>query len=80
MYETKTRSFLKAILWRVISVVIGVVISMLMLDDFSVVWRMHLYFVIVGTSVQYVYERLWNKVEYGRFCEEDTENNIAGSD
>lgn len=75
MNETKLRSFTKAITWRLISIFLGISISILFVEDISLVLKMNTIFVIVGTSVQYVHERLWNKIKWGLEYEEESCSN-----
>jgi adenylylsulfate kinase len=65
MGETKIRSLVKAITWRMFSIFLGIGISMMFLRDLELVIKMNIIFVIVGTSCQYVHERLWNRVKWG---------------
>lgn len=66
MIETKKRSLAKALTWRVISINLGIIISLFFVTDWDLVLRMNLWFVIVGTVALYMHERVWNKVEWGR--------------
>lgn len=65
MGETKIRSLVKAITWRMFSIFLGIGISMMFLRDLELVIKMNIIFVIVGTGCQYVHERLWNRVKWG---------------
>jgi uncharacterized membrane protein len=65
MGETKIRSLVRAITWRMFSIFLGIGISQLFVHDIELVIKMNIIFVIVGTSCQYVHERLWNRVKWG---------------
>ena len=66
MIETKKRSLVKALTWRLISINLGIMVSLFFVTDWELVLRMNIWFVIVGTIALYFHERAWNKVNWGR--------------
>ena len=64
MKETKTRSAFKSVMWRLIATANSFVIlsSGLSNDNLSNA----IYMNISGLMVYYLYERIWNQVDYGK--------------
>ena len=65
IYETKARSFLKAIIFRGIEIAID---SLLLSFFIEMHTAIILAFAVEGIcfSVHYLFERIWNKIDYGR--------------
>tara|TARA_R110002051_G_C8380006_1_gene444987 strand:+ start:250 stop:489 length:240 start_codon:yes stop_codon:yes gene_type:complete len=78
MGETRTRSLVKAITWRIFSIFLGIGISMMFLHDIELVIKMNIIFVIVGTGCQYVHERLWNRTKWGIEINEELSSHDEG--
>lgn len=64
--ETKTRSLVKAILWRVIATV--VTFGMLYMLTGKVIESIEVTAIAAAVSMvaYYLHERLWNKISWGR--------------
>ena len=66
MIETKKRSFLKAIVWRIISFVMTVIIAIIILGDITLGVSLS----IVGSTARfigyYVHERIWDRIDWER--------------
>ncbi len=63
MNQTKTRSFIKSVLWRFFATLNSFVILSLAITGSNLLNAV--YMNISGLIVYYVYERVWNKIKYG---------------
>lgn len=66
MKETKKRSIVKAISWRMIALVAGSITTYVVLGDLKTSIKVMIWANIVSTIVYYVHERTWNNISYGR--------------
>jgi hypothetical protein len=62
--ETKTRSLVKSVLWRIVAILNSFIILNMSLTDQNI-WNA-IYMNITGLIVYYLYERIWNKVPHGK--------------
>ena len=67
--ETKTRSITKAILWRLVAVTNSFVISWLFFETIAAALGAALAMNVTGLIIYYVYERVWNRVNWGKVAE-----------
>ena len=65
--ETKTRSIIKTMLWRVIAILNSYIILVLMISDSPI--HNALLMNLTGFVVYYFYERTCNKIKIGRYKE-----------
>ncbi len=65
-YETKTRTIVKAILWRIIATLItwGTVYYYTRKLTESI--ELTVVAAILGITAYYIYERVWNKIQWGK--------------
>lgn len=66
--ETKIRTTYKAISWRMLAVINSWAILSLSLTDSNLLNA--IYMNITGFFVFYIFERIWSKINYGRYNEE----------
>lgn len=66
--ETKTRTTYKAVSWRMLAVINSWAILSLSLTDSNLLNA--IYMNITGFFVFYIFERIWSKINYGRYNEE----------
>lgn len=66
IYETRIRSLLKAVSFRVIEVVIDTVILSFFVDV-HIALVLSLVVEFTCFIVHYIFERLWNRINYGRY-------------
>lgn len=65
--ETKKRTLIKTISWRLVAILNSFLILTLTLTDSNLLNA--LYMNITGFIVYYFFERLWNKLNYGKIKE-----------
>lgn len=65
--ETKKRTLFKSISWRMVAILNSFLVLTLNLTDNNLLNA--LYMNITGFVVFYVFERIWNKIKYGRLEE-----------
>lgn len=62
--ETKQRTILKTISWRMVAILNSFLVLTVNVTDNN--FLNALYMNITGFVVYYVFERIWNKVKYGK--------------
>jgi uncharacterized membrane protein len=62
--ETKQRTILKTISWRMVAILNSFLVLTVNVTDSN--FLNALYMNITGFVVYYVFERIWNKVKYGK--------------
>ena len=67
--ETKTRSVLKTVLWRIIATVNAYIVISTSIVDGN--WSQAILMNFTGMVIMYFYERIWSGIDYGRTIEED---------
>jgi len=68
MYEeTKLRTILKTILWRLFATLNSFIILYLAMTD-KHIWNA-VFMNVSGFFVYFFYERIWNKISYGKVCD-----------
>ena len=65
--ETKKRTILKTISWRLVAILNSFLVLTVNLTDNN--FLNALYMNITGFVVFYMFERIWNKIKYGRLQE-----------
>jgi len=74
--ETKTRSITKAILWRLVAVTNSFVISWLFFETIAAALGAALAMNVTGLVIYYAYERVWNKIRWGK----ETQRTLTNKD
>ncbi len=64
--ETRTRSVVKALFWRLIVFVADFSIAYLILGSYTLATKLALIKVVVSFFLYYSHERIWDKVRWGR--------------
>jgi len=67
--ETKARSATKAILWRIVAVTNSFVISWFFFETILVALGAAVAMNVTGLFIYYLYERMWNRVGWGKITE-----------
>ena len=70
--ETKTRSWVKTVLWRLIATMNSFAILASSLSDTPITNA--IYMNITGLMVYYLYERVWNAISWGKTHTKEKEN------
>jgi uncharacterized membrane protein len=65
--ETKKRTIVKTFSWRLIAILNSFLVLTVNLTDNN--FLNALYMNITGFIMYYVFERIWNKIKYGRLTE-----------
>ena len=65
--ETKKRTILKTFSWRVVAILNSFLVLTVNITDNN--FLNALYMNITGFIVYYFFERIWNKIKYGRVTE-----------
>jgi uncharacterized membrane protein len=65
--ETKKRTILKTFSWRVVAILNSFLVLTVNVTDNN--FLNALYMNITGFIVYYFFERIWNKIKYGRITE-----------
>jgi uncharacterized membrane protein len=65
--ETKKRTILKTFSWRVVAILNSFLVLTVNITDNN--FLNALYMNITGFIVYYFFERIWNKIKYGRITE-----------
>ncbi|MBI2449302.1 DUF2061 domain-containing protein [Candidatus Pacearchaeota archaeon] len=66
MIETKYRSLLKSIVWRILSVINGFIVAFIFLNEFYQSLKISIIANITGFVLYYFHERFWNSIKWGK--------------
>jgi len=69
MKESRKRSVVKAIIWRIICIIVSIVTSYILTGSWNIAVAIGSVYNIVTMILYYFHERLWNKIKWG--CEID---------
>ena len=64
MQETRLRSFVKSILWRVLPTLNSFLVLTANVSNNNL--KNAIYMNITGLIIYFLYERVWNKIKYGK--------------
>ncbi len=65
-YETKTRSLVKTIIWRIIATLITWGTIYFYIGKLGESIEITLVAALIGMTAYYFHERIWNKIEWGK--------------
>lgn len=65
-YETKTRTIVKAIFWRIIATLITWGTVYYYTRELSESIELTIVAALIGIIAYYVYERVWNRIRWGK--------------
>lgn len=65
--ETKKRTLFKTISWRVVAILNSFLVLTVNVTD-SNFWNA-IYMNITGFLIYYIFDRIWSKINYGRYTE-----------
>jgi uncharacterized membrane protein len=66
MIETKKRSVVKTISWRLSGSASTFIISYLILGNIEIASSIAIIQVVANTALYYIHERIWNKINWGK--------------
>jgi uncharacterized membrane protein len=65
MKETKRRSIVKSVVWRVICVVVSIIVSFLLTAKWDLSVAIGSIYNVITMILYYFHERAWNRVNWG---------------
>ncbi len=65
--ESKRRSFLKVISWRITATVTTMLISFFITGNIDMALKIGVFELTAKILLQYGHERVWTKIKYGRY-------------
>jgi len=71
--ETKRRSFVKAISWRILAAIITACVALALTKELKFAAEIGLIDTAVKLLIYFAHERVWNKINYGRVRTPDYE-------
>ena len=72
-FETRKRSIVKALSWRVLAGVITACVALAMTGQLEFAAKIGLIDTLVKLLIYFLHERVWNRVSYGRIAAPDYE-------
>jgi len=66
IYETRSRSLVKTITYRVIIIISNFTIALILTKSFSLAAQVAGYTFIINTLLYFFHERIWNNISWGR--------------
>ena len=65
MKETRKRSILKSISWRLICIVVSILVSFLLTGKWDIAVAIGTVYNVITMVLYYFHERLWNMIKWG---------------
>jgi uncharacterized membrane protein len=65
--ETPRRTLVKAVLWNVIGLIVMSLVGLVMTGSAAVGGAMAMINTVIGLTMYVIYERLWARINWGRF-------------
>lgn len=72
-FETKRRSVVKALSWRVLAAVITTSVAFVMTGQLDFAAKVGIIDTAIKLGVYFMHERIWNRIDYGRASAPDYE-------
>ena len=66
MLETKFRSFVKSIIWRILGFINGFFVALYFTKDLIESFNISLVGNLFATIIYYFHERMWNRIVWGK--------------
>lgn len=64
--ESHARSLVKAVIWRLMGTVVTIGVAWIISREITLAAKLGLADTVVKIGAMYVYERMWNRIPYGR--------------
>ena len=64
-FESRKRSWLKAITWRIIGIILLVIIGVCLLDNWKQITHITIIFHVIRLILYYFHERIWQLIQWG---------------
>ena len=65
MNETRKRSIIKSISWRIICIVVSIIIAFILTNELDIAATIGTVYNIVTMVLYYFHERIWNRIKWG---------------
>ena len=65
-YETQTRTLTKTILWRIVATLITLGTIYFYTGELNESIKITIVAALIGMTAYYIYERIWNKIQWGK--------------
>jgi uncharacterized membrane protein len=65
MKETRTRSIIKSIVWRIICILVSIITSYILTNKWDIALAIGTTYNVITMILYYLHERFWNKVKWG---------------
>jgi len=65
-YETQTRTLTKTILWRIVATLITLGTIYFYTGELNESIKITIVAALIGMTAYYIYERMWNKIQWGK--------------
>ena len=75
MEDSRTRSFVKGISWRVIATLTTMTLVFLFTSNLAITVGVGIFDILTKLLFYYIHERVWLKITWGRYV--DTEKSVA---
>jgi uncharacterized membrane protein len=72
-FETRKRSIVKALSWRVLAGIITSCVALAMTGQLEFAAKIGLIDTLVKLLIYFLHERIWNRINYGRIAAPDYE-------
>ena len=66
MGETRRRSIVKSILWRIICIIVSIAVSYLLTSRLDIAVAIGSVYNIITMILYYFHERMWNSIRWGK--------------
>ena len=63
--ETKTRSIVKSITWRILATLTTIILVVIFTKNFKIAISVGIFETIAKSIIYYTHERVWTKVKWG---------------
>ena len=73
MNETRARSIIKSIVWRLICIIVSIITSYILTNKWDIALAIGTTYNVITMILYYLHERFWNKVHWGM---KDINNNL----
>ena len=64
--ESRKRTITKILVWRVTAFLITMIASLILTGDVGTAFKIGILDVVIKLCMDYLYERFWNKVKWGK--------------
>ena len=65
MNETRARSIIKSIVWRLICIIVSIITSYILTNKWDIALAIGTTYNVITMILYYLHERFWNKVHWG---------------